>query len=168
MRLFVAALPDGSTIDRLRESCGGWPRPKVAGLRWTGPDQWHVTLCFLGSVDPGEAAAALDGLESVAAEARLGPATALLGLGVLTVPVGGVDDLAGAVAAATVDLGGLPEARPFTGHLTLARSRGRVPAGWEGWPVTGVFPVVEVCLVRSETLPEGARYEVLGRWPLSG
>ena len=168
VRLFVAALPDKSTVDRLRGACGGWPRPTVAGLRWTGPDQWHVTLRFLGSVDPGEAAAALDGLGWAAAEARLGPVTALLGRGVLMVPVSGVDGLAGAVAAATVDLGGLPENRPFTGHLTLARSRGRVPAGWEGRPVTGAFPVVEVCLVRSETLPEGARYEVLGRWPLSG
>ena len=168
MRLFVAALPDGSTVDRLREACGGWPRPKVAGLRWTGPDQRHVTLRFLGSIDPGEAAAALDGLGWAAAEARLGPATALRGRGVLMVPVGGLDGLAGAVAAATVELGGFLEDRPFTGHLTLARSRGRVPAGWEGRPVAGVFPVAEVCLVRSETLPEGARYEVLGRWPLSG
>ena len=168
MRLFVAAMPDWVTVNRLREACGGWPRPKVAGLRWTGPDQWHVTLHFLGSVDPGEAAAALEGLGSVAAEARLGPATALLGQGVLMVPVRGVDDLAGAVAEATADLGDLPEDRPFTGHLTLARSRGRVPAGWVGRPVTGVFPVGEVCLVRSETLPEGARYEVLGQWSLSG
>ena len=84
------------------------------------------------------------------------------------VPVRGVDDLAGAVAEATADLGGLPEDRPFTGHLTLARSRGRVPAGWVGRPVTGAFTVGEVCLVRSETLPEGARYEVLGQWSLSG
>ena len=167
MRLFVAALPDGATVAGLREACGGWPRPKVAGLRWTGPDQWHVTLRFLGSIDPGEVAAALDRLGSAVTEARLGPATALLGRGVLMVPVGGVDGLAGAVAAATVDLGDLPEDRPFTGHLTLARSRGRVPAGWEGRPVAGTFPVAEVCLVRSETLPEGARYEVLGRWPLS-
>ncbi len=168
VRLFVAAMPDGATVNCLRETCGGWPRPKVAGLRWTGPDQWHVTLRFLGSVDPGEAAAALDGLWSAVAEVRLGPATALLGQGVLMVPVGGVDGLAGAVAAATVDLGGLPEDLPFTGHLTLARSRGRVPASWVGRPLIGVFPVAEVCLVRSETLPEGARYEVLGRWPLSG
>ena len=168
MRLFVAAMPDWVTVNRLREACGGWPRPKVAGLRWTGPDQWHVTLHFLGSVDPGEAVAALEGLGSVAAEARLGPATALLGQGVLMVPVRGVDDLAGAVAEATADLGGLPEDRPFIGHLTLARSRGRVPAGWVGRPVTGAFPVGEVCLVRSETLPEGARYEVLGQWAVSG
>ena len=167
MRLFVAAMPDGSTVDRLREACGGWPRPKGAGLRWTGPDQWHVTLRFLGSIDPGEAAAALDGLGWAAAEARLGPATALLGRGVLMVPVDGVDGLAGAVAAATGDLGGLREDRPFTGHLTLARARGRVPAGWAGRPVAGALPVAEVCLVRSETLSKGARYEVLGRWPLS-
>ena len=167
MRLFVAALPDGATVDGLRETCGGWPRPKVAGLRWTGPAQWHVPLRFLGSIDPGEAAAALDRLGSAVTEARLGPATALLGQSVLMVPVGGVDGLAGAVAAAPVDLGGLPEDRPFTGHLTLARARGRVPVGGAGRPVAGAFPVAEVCLVRSETLPEGARYEVLGRWPLS-
>ena len=167
MRLFVAVLPDEVTTERLREACGGWPRPEVAGVRWTSPDQWHVTLRFLGSVNLRKAASALDGLASVVAEVRLGPATTLLGRGVLVVPVGGVDDLAGAVAAATVDLGGHLENRPFTGHLTLARSRDRIPLGWEGRPVSGAFEVTEVCLLRSETLPEGAHYEVLARWPLS-
>ena len=168
MRLFVAALPDMATVDLLRDVCGGWPRPETVGLRWTRPDQWHVTLRFLGLVDPEEAAAALDGLGSASAEAKLGPVTMLLGRGALTVPVGGLDVLAGEVAAVTADLRGSREDRPFIGHLTLARSRHRVPFKLTGQPVAGAFPVADICLVRSETLPEGARYEVLGRWPLSG
>ena len=167
MRLFVAALPDHAIVQYLLQVYGGWPRPEIEGLRWTGPDQWHVTLRFLGLADPSVAAAALDQLEPTVAEARLGSTTALFGRGILMTPVNGVDSLAGAIAAATLGVGEPPENRPFVGHLTLARSRGRIPAELVDVPVTGVFPVTEVCLMRSETLPEGARYEVLGRWPLT-
>ncbi|MEE2769286.1 MAG: hypothetical protein VX833_08740 [Actinomycetota bacterium] len=166
MRLFVAALPDPAIVQYLLQVYGGWPRPEIDGLRWTGPDQWHVTLRFLGLADPIAAAVALDQLGTVAAKARLGPTTALFGRGILMVPVVGVDSLAGAVAAATPGVGETPENRPFAGHLTLARSRGRIPAELVDVPVAGVFPVTEVCLMQSETLPEGARYEVLRRWPL--
>jgi 2'-5' RNA ligase len=65
-----------------------------------------------------------------------------------------------------VGLGEPPEDRPFTGHLTLARAKGPVPPGTVGTPITGRFPVGEVCLVRSRTLPEGAAYETLERFSL--
>ena len=100
------------------------------------------------------------------AVAELGPATRLLGKRVVVAAVAGLDDLAASVVAATAGVGEPPEERAFTGHLTLARSKGPVPPGAVGTPVAGSFPVDEVCLVRSRTLTEGAAYETLARFRL--
>ena len=162
MRLFVAVWPS----EEVGEALARLPRPEAPGLRWTRPDQWHVTLRFLGESDPDEAAGALADLAAQSAVAELGPATRLLGKRIVVVPVDGLDDLAGTVVAATAGLGEPPEDRPFTGHLTLARARGPVPPGTGGTPITGGFPVGEVSLVRSRTLPEGAVYETLERFSL--
>lgn len=162
MRLFVAVWPS----DEVGATLAGLPRPGVPGLRWTRHDQWHVTLRFLGESDQEAAAAALADLAAQPAVAELGPVTRLLGQRIVVVPVDGLDELARTVVAATVGLGGSPEDRPFTGHLTLARAKGPVPPGTVGTPITGRFPVGEVCLVRSRTLPEGAAYETLERFSL--
>jgi 2'-5' RNA ligase len=75
------------------------------------------------------------------------------------VPVEGWDALAAAVGAATADVGRPPDPRDFTGHLTLARSRGRrVPPQAVGAAMSARFGVHEVVLVRSETHADGARY----------
>ncbi|MBL78421.1 MAG: RNA 2',3'-cyclic phosphodiesterase [Acidimicrobiaceae bacterium] len=162
MRLFVAAWLSVEVADAL----AGLPRPEAPGLRWTRPDQWHVTLRFLGEADPGEVTAALDELAATPAVAELGPVTRLLGKRVVVAAVAGLDDLAASVVAATAGVGEPPEERAFTGHLTLARSKGPVPPGAVGTPVAGSFLVDEVCLVRSRTLPEGAAYETLARFRL--
>ncbi len=162
MRLFVAVWPS----DEVGATLAGLPRPGVPGLRWTRHDQWHVTLRFLGESDQEAAAAALADMAAQPAVAELGPVTRLLGQRIVVVPVDGLDELARTVVAATVGLGGPPEERPFTGHLTLARAKGPVPPGTVGTPITGRFPVGEVCLVRSRTLPEGAAYETLERFSL--
>ena len=162
MRLFVAVWPS----DEVGAALAGLPRPGVSGLRWTRHDQWHVTLRFLGESDPEEAAAALADLVAQPVVAELGPVTRLLGQRIVVVPVDGLDELARTVVATTVGLGGPPEDRPFTGHLTLARAKGPGPPGTGGTPITGGFPVGEVSLVRSRTLPEGAVYETLERFSL--
>jgi RNA 2',3'-cyclic 3'-phosphodiesterase len=157
VRLFVALRPPGDVLDavaRLR-------RPDRAGLRWTGRDQWHVTLRFLGEVDdPAPVVDALDRAHLPPAVASLGPAVQALGRGVVMVPVGGVEELAAAVVAATCTFGAPPDPRPFRGHLTLARCRrGRVGAV-VGEPVSARFPVADVRLVRSSRPgPTGPRYD---------
>src|SRR4051812_28143169 len=85
-------------------------RPDVPGLRWTEPDQWHVTLRFFGDADPDEIGPLP---QPRGVTAVLGPATVRLGRHVLAVPVAGLEELAAA----------WPQDRPFRGHLTLARSR---------------------------------------------
>ena len=59
---------------------------------------------------------------------------------------------------------------PFAGHLTLARvAKGaRVDlARLAGEAVSGRWTVGEVCLVESHLSPAGARYEVVGSFPVS-
>lgn len=166
-RLFVAVWPPDEVLDRV----AALDRPDVAGLRWTAPAQWHVTLRFMGRVDdPAVAAGALGRARAEPAQAVLGPAVGRFGQRVLHVPVAGLDGVAAAVVSATGAVGQPPEERPFAGHLTLARvAKGaRVDLRpLAGAPVAGRWPVREVCLVESRLSPTGARYQVVERFPLT-
>jgi 2'-5' RNA ligase len=162
VRLFVAVWPPAEVLDAI----GALDRPDVPGVRWTTPDQWHVTLRFLGDVADELVAplgACLPG--GPARVATMGPVTARLGRSILMAPVGGLDELAGAVLAATAPLVPLTELRPYRGHLTLARARrgAWIPSTAAGTPLAGSWPVRRLSLVRSELHPSGARYsEVAG------
>ena len=142
-------------------------------VRWTRPEAWHVTLRFLGGVaaeDVARVAGALGALRSLApVVAELGPATRRLGRSVLVVPVAGLGEVAAAVDEALAGVGVPPEERPFRGHLTVARARGRasLPRELAGAPLAGRWVVDEVTLVES-TLQgsRGSRYTVLERVPL--
>lgn len=162
----MALWPDAGTRDVL----SALPRPVLPGVRWTRPDQWHVTLRFLGDADAGEVGARVDtalrGFPAVAAV--MGPACAPLGRTVLQVPVAGLDHLAAVLVGATADLGQPPRPGPFHGHLTLAR--GRHPGDVRslvGRAASSSWPVSEVTLVSSATGRGGSRYEVIGRWALA-
>lgn len=64
MRMFVAVSPPEAVVEHLAEFLE--PRQAVDGpLRWTLPEQWHVTLAFLPSVPD----AGLDALTEQLAEA---------------------------------------------------------------------------------------------------
>jgi RNA 2',3'-cyclic 3'-phosphodiesterase len=153
----------------------GLERPDLPAVRWTRQAAWHVTLRFLGGVAPADVpgvAAALGALRSQApAVAELGPATRRLGRSVLVLPVAGLDEVAAAVDEALSAAGVGPEDRPFRGHLTVARARGRasLPRGLSGTPLAGRWVVDEVTLV--ESVLHGARgseYVLLERVPLAG
>jgi RNA 2',3'-cyclic 3'-phosphodiesterase len=112
----------------------------------------------------------LDAAPLAATRATLGPAVTRLGRQVLVVPVDGLVALAAAVTEATADLGRPPDPRPFTGHVTLARARGRrggaVPRSLTGTPIAEHWQVGDVRLVRSHLGSSGARYEDLHIRPL--
>jgi RNA 2',3'-cyclic 3'-phosphodiesterase len=166
-RLFVAVAlpPDVLAIVEALD------RPPIEGLRWTDREQWHVTLRFLGAVDdPETVVAALRTVRASPRHATLGPAVARFGQRVLQLPVAGLDDVAAAVADATAALGAPPEDRPFAGHLTLARVRGKRRVDLRpltGAEVSASWPVDDVVLFESHLHPKGARYEVLERFPLA-
>ena len=110
----------------LREGRGG------DGVRWVRPEALHVTLRFLGDIDPARAAplASRARLETAALRPfvlRLGPAELfptprrprVVALGLE--PAAPLEELAGAIERAVVAEGFAPEERGFRAHLTLGR-----------------------------------------------
>ncbi len=170
MRLFIAASPPAAVLDAL----GALARPAHPRVRWTEPDQWHVTLRFLGEVPEP----ALDGLvaafRSLAAhppvQVALGPAARRLSRHVLALPVDGLDQLHDAVVLATAAYGEPLDDRPYAGHLTLARGRRNrpLPANTGGQELAASWWVRELLLIRSTPTDGGHRYETLATVSLAG
>jgi RNA 2',3'-cyclic 3'-phosphodiesterase len=189
MRLFVAVVPPPEVLTGLGNAVLPHQAEHAAhrDLRWTGPEDWHVTLAFLGDV-PGPVAAGLArALERTAAGHRPFP-LALAGAGAFPAAPHarvlwcGLDGdhaalaaLAASVADAVTRAGAAPPdaGRPFRPHLTLARSRGRAQADVRDL-VTALsgyaspsWPVDRIQLIDSH--PGGRpRYSTVGRWPLNG
>jgi 2'-5' RNA ligase len=167
-RLFVAVWPPAPLTEQLRLL----DRPARPGLRWTTEDQWHVTLRFLGDLVALEEEALRGGLARVAAVesgpvATAGPYPRPLGP-VWVLPVAGLGRLAERIGVATSDVGQPPSHRSYRGHLTLARARHR--SSFRDLPQTALaaeWTVSEVTLVRSHLGSRGARYDIIGRWPLA-
>jgi 2'-5' RNA ligase len=139
-RLFVALDPDDTVRDGVAAAVAGLrlaAGPAGRGLRFGPSDRVHLTLRFLGDV----AEERLEGVgAAVAGAAAECPPLSLelRGAGAFPSPgrvrvawLGLGGDLAQLAAlAAALDqrlapLGFAPEARPFTPHLTVARSRAR-------------------------------------------
>jgi 2'-5' RNA ligase len=187
VRLFVAVTPPAGVLDGLDAAvtAARAGRGDRRDLRWTGPEDRHVTLAFLGEV-PGSAAERLTpGLGQAAAGAEPFP-LALAGAGAFPAPVrarvlwcglGGdrsaLAALAAAVAAAATRAGVAPPdaGRPFRPHLTLAYAR--PPADVRDL-VTALGPyegpswlVDRIQLIESRP-GRRPRYTTVGRWPLNG
>jgi 2'-5' RNA ligase len=161
-RLFVAVWPTDDVVEAL---CA-LRRKDERGVRFVPPDNWHVTLRFLGDADPDEVTELLDECALPAARARLGPAIDVLGQHSVIVPVAGVDDLAARVLAATRSVGTERAPRRYTGHITIARLRKHArPPRVTGALFDESFEVSDVALVSSRLKPTGAEYETLATWP---
>jgi len=175
VRLFVAVAVPNRLARMLQAAAAADP-----GLRVLPPENLHVTVHFLGTVDPdrvtaltGALAAACSGLEpfDLVFEAVVpAPKRQPRMLWARAAPSRLHTALANAVAEAAAEAA--PRARPprtSAPHVTLARARGR----GEGvrWPpavaLAGATLHVQECgLVRSEPGPDGSRYTVLARLPL--
>lgn len=172
-RMFVALYPPDAARAELREAIAPELRHTTRGLRWTPPDDWHITLAFLGDVDDTTVAALRARLAGIGhPPLRL----ALQGGGsfgrrVLWAGVGGdlagLTTLADAVRKAAAAAGIALEDLEFHPHLTLARARrGRnlrplvdQLAGFAGIP----WQAQAVYLVESRP---GPRYVPLDSWEL--
>lgn len=163
-RLFVAVWPPEEVVADLT----ALPRKDQRGVRFVHPDNWHLTLRFLGEANPDAVIAALDGIEFAPAEIRLGPGVDLLGDHALVLPATGLDDVARTVTERTRDLGDPPRKR-FTGHLTLARLKpyAQMPHAL-GAMFEATFALEGIALVQSRLHPDGARYDTLATWPAQG
>jgi 2'-5' RNA ligase len=156
--LFAAVWPPPEVRRRL-EALAVPVSPRLRAVR---PDRWHVTLAFYGDVD--DDAALVSGLAAAAASvgpatAVVGPSTERLGRQVLYLAVGGLDEVATAVRRETA-ASMVGDERRFTGHLTLARARGKstVPVAAVGLPFSATFDVTQLSLIESQLTSEGPVY----------
>jgi RNA 2',3'-cyclic 3'-phosphodiesterase len=164
-RLFVAVYPPAEVIDAL----AALPRELTSGVRWIPPEQYHVTIRFLGDAEAEPVIAALDEVVPTLPRSAvvLGPQVSRLGRNVVCVPATGLDVVAGGIAGATAHFGIPPDPRPFRGHVTLARLRRRAACGLAGTAFDVTFEAGGVHLVESITRSEGAEHSLVCSWQLS-
>jgi RNA 2',3'-cyclic 3'-phosphodiesterase len=175
-RCFVGLWIGPTLRGELSASIARWrERPELAGMRWTAPETWHVTLAFLGDTEP-EAIPVLEGrlAEVVSGHAPMRLPTG--GLGAFPTPARarvawyGVGDPAGRLSALASDVAHASGLEPdtFTGHVTLGRA-GRQRLDLRSWAAgespAGILAVGSIELVRSR--PGGqARYESIATFSL--
>ncbi|MFL6161691.1 MAG: RNA 2',3'-cyclic phosphodiesterase [Jatrophihabitantaceae bacterium] len=181
MRMFVAVRPPEQVLDDLADYVE--PRRDVdSPLRWSRPEQWHITLAFLPSVADHQR----DGLIERLAETAVSRPPFQLGLAgagaypnpararVLWAGVKGDLDplarLAGNLRSAAGRSGTHVEGGEFQPHLTLARI-GR-PLEVTRWLrvfdlyASASWLVEEVVLYHSQLGGGPARYTAVERFPL--
>jgi 2'-5' RNA ligase len=167
-RWFIALWPDPAT----RAAIATLSRPLIPrGARPTHPEDLHLTLRFLGPLDPGvldRVAAEVQGFEAPAVDLaidRIGHfrRSRTLWCGPRETPPG-LAALAARVEGLAVAAGLSPEPRPFRPHITLARKVGPAPGGLLGtWPREVHWSATELVLaagVASAAAPGAARYRV--------
>jgi 2'-5' RNA ligase len=169
-RLFFALWPN----DGVREALAHATRKaaRASGGRPVAIENLHSTLAFLGSVSDARFALAI----SSASQLRQ-PAFRLIldrlehwpKQGVLCATCAHAPPAAGELAAELWKLlaqqGFARDGKPYRPHVTLARKVVKPHARGGMHPVE--WAVHDFALVESVTAPEGARYSVLERWPLT-
>jgi RNA 2',3'-cyclic 3'-phosphodiesterase len=176
MRLFIGIGLPASVAEALAESATSLVSPANAThLRWTPPANMHLTLSFLGQVHEArrdvieQALAAIHTPQMKLALDGFGTFDRAGVLYANVKPSPTLVALAERVIAAMEVCGFAREKRPYSPHVTLARTRDRLrlrattaddPAFHQ------TFDATEFRLYQSLTLPGGAQYEVLRAFPL--
>ena len=178
IRLFAAlALPEAV---RQRLSLVRAPLP---GARWVTPENMHVTLRFIGEVEPPVATeldAALARVAAPAFELRLAGLGTFGSRGRVRALWAGLekseplDHLQAKIETACMNAGLPPESRKFHPHITLARCRDvpEAPAAefvatYGGFDLPAV-PVAAFALLSSRRGRSGAVYAPEAVYPLEG
>jgi len=161
-RLFLAVWPPDDVVSELTSL----HRKDQRGVRFVRPENWHITLRFLGNTNPDAVIDAMGGISMPPTRARLGPAVDVIAERALVVPVDGLADIADEVNKRTDHIGE-PARKRFIGHLTIARVKSHVPMPRVlGALISAEFDVEEIALVQSRLDPQGARYETIETWPV--
>ena len=168
-RLFFAVWPDEQTRLRLTHAASGLLRR--GGGRPVPPANFHLTLAFLGNVEP----ARLPDIEAAGDRCQGEPFTItldrlgfwrrsrILWLGASEVP-GPLRALAETLWSSLDACGFERERRTFHPHVTLARRA--APLRRAGTPAPIAWSVDGFSLVESVAGQRGSQYEVLATWPL--
>jgi 2'-5' RNA ligase len=179
-RCFVAAPIPADLRATLAATVAPWRTD--AALRWSAPESWHLTLAFLGGVDPatvGEVRARVSEVAGRHEPVRLeaGGMGAFPSASRARVVWYGVEDPGGRLAALVGDLAGslgLGGGSPFRAHVTLARVR-RGSTDLRRWlseanasAATGTLEVRQLAVMRSHLGQGAPRYETLATMELGG
>jgi len=185
-RSFIAVELSTEIAAGVRRVQGGM-RERAAGVSWARPEGIHLTLRFLGEVDPNR----IEGIASKAEECVKGRGPFTIGIrGCGGFPHAknarviwiGIDDQSGElkglqarVEKGMEEMGFTKEGRGrgYTPHLTIGRlrsgkGRGAVAQALEAMKESdlGTMEVREICLFRSHLKPTGAEYTKLKTIPL--
>lgn len=189
MRAFIALTLPPATRETL-VAYQALLRPAIGrAVRWTPPEQLHITLQFLGDIRPEQADALTTRLRDAARaalsiEAAWRPAVeafpTLRTPRVLWVGLRQGEDMVNALAArileGTAALGIPAEERAFHAHATLGRVRSpadavRVGCAVQtvtGWPATVAFRLETLVLMESLLTPQGPIHTPLATLRLGG
>ena len=186
-RLFVAiSIPEPVRDEIIRVQRELEPLVPRAVARWTRPDQFHLTLRFLGDVGADRVK---DLKKSVEAVCQRGQPLSLRAEGVGFFPnprsprviwvgidgAGRLMDLQRQIETAVNPYSSEPGEKNFTGHVTLGRLQYPRPADTRTLAVRaqafekqqfGEWTAQEVEIVRSELSSNGARHTVLASFRL--
>ena len=130
MRLFAGIPLSPHAVERLSAV-----RLRLAapgdGLRWSLPEQWHITLQFFGDVEPGQVGAITSAMQNVIhppVALRVDALGRFSAKGILFAAVVASEELRTfrrIFAEAVAPFSSASASLPFHPHITLARSKGR-------------------------------------------
>jgi 2'-5' RNA ligase len=157
-------------------------------IRWTPPENYHVTLKFIGEVKPAGTSNIINALSAVRAPAPLKVSFRELGLisnakgfaiFMATIhPSDSLNTLAAEFDKCLIPFGVLPQDRKFIPHLTLARYKNR-ETGTRGVPPEilalrdqpawnfGELNAAQFHLMNSILAPAGSKYTTVASFPLT-
>lgn len=170
-RVFFALWPDSQTRAHL-ETLSAQAHAEFGGRRMRA-ETLHMTLAFIGDIDAarvdlalatGDELGARPGFSMTIDRLRCWRHNRIVWCGPQRVPAA-LAETASQLGQHLSAAGFRLEARPFAAHATLLRnadcSRSApdfVPFGWA---------VRQIVLVEASLASGGARYEIIGRWPLA-
>ncbi len=174
-RVFIGIRPPALLRDALLDMMEG-----IENVRWQTEDQLHLTLRFIGEVEPHRAddlAEALETIESAPFELYLSATGTFERKGIAhtlwagITPNPGLNALQRRIERICVRTGFEPEHRKFHPHVTLARlNRASGPAteflARNAGVRLGPWAVNSYILYESHLRPEGPVYEPVIRYPL--
>jgi 2'-5' RNA ligase len=182
VRTFVAlTLPD-RIVDAVRRIQASARIDLPRGLRWTRPEQTHMTLAFLGDIPADR----LDDLSRIVSETSRGfepfdvhvssiggfpraQRPRVVWAGVSGSGIAHFTEMHERLWAgiASIKAKPKPDERPFHPHITLARVPGPQPSRLADWMEKnaewdfGLWTVTEMTLIRSVLTPSGPNYETV-------
>ncbi|HYE33400.1 MAG TPA: RNA 2',3'-cyclic phosphodiesterase [Methylomirabilota bacterium] len=184
IRTFIAvAIPEAvkrevlAAQDRLRKQVGAEKK-----VRWSPPEQLHLTLRFLGNVPAGEIESLIAQVQQSAAEAEpfelqvsgVGCFPSFANPRVIWAGIHGdlprLIELQKQIETRTAEVGEPPEKRDYKPHLTLGRVKAESLAELRHIglttreykiPASSSWRVEEVEIIRSDLSPSGSTYTTL-------